>query len=49
MDHERYPHYFDDAPSGKRDYDPSLANAFLNAVEILRGLLSRDDQRLPVR
>ena len=45
MDHEFHPYYSDRKP----DYEPSLANAFLNVVEILRGLIAREPERFPVR
>ena len=45
MDHEFHPYYSDRKPA----YEPSLTNAFLNAIEILRGWLSRAPERSPVR
>ena len=48
MDHERYPYYFDNTPHDGR-HQPSLQNAFINAIDILRRMLSRDPERLPTR
>ena len=45
MDHEFHPYYSDRKP----DYEPTLANAFLNAIEILRSLIAREPERFPYR
>jgi len=49
MDHERYPYYFDNAAEGAGNHAPSLPNAFVNVIEVLRRLLSREPDRLPTR